>query len=62
MAFRNGVSIATLMAEKTGESVIEVHDTATGSKGISAALKVMSAGLSYFKVYAPKRSSCRRAV
>jgi len=56
MAFRNGVSIATLMAEKTGESVIEVHDTATGSKGISAALKVMSAGLSYFKVYAPKEA------
>lgn len=53
MVFRNGVSIATLMPEKTGESVIEVHDTATGSKGISAALKVMSAGLSYFKVYAP---------
>lgn len=56
MAFRNGVSIATLMAEKTGESAIEVHDTATGSKGISAALKVMSAGLSHFKVYAPKEA------
>lgn len=56
MAFRNGVSIATLMAEKTGESTIEVHDTATGSKGMSAALKVMSAGLSYFKVYAPKEA------
>jgi len=56
MVFRNGASIATLMAEKTGESAIEVHDTATGSKGISAALKVMSAGLSYFKVYAPKEA------
>ncbi|MCX5717242.1 MAG: hypothetical protein NTW44_02810 [Nitrospirae bacterium] len=56
MVFRNGVSIATLMAEKTGESAIEVHDTATGSKGISAALKVMSAGLNYFKVYAPKEA------
>jgi hypothetical protein len=56
MVFRNGVSIATLMAEKTGESAIEVHDTATGSKGMSAALKVMSAGLSYFKVYAPKEA------
>lgn len=56
MVFRNGVSIATLMPEKTGESAIEVHETATGSKGISAALKVMSAGLSYFKVYAPKEA------
>ncbi|MBI3378260.1 MAG: hypothetical protein HY035_07670 [Nitrospirae bacterium] len=56
MVFRNGASIATLMAEKTGESAIEVHDTATGSKGISAALKVMSAGLSHFKVYAPKEA------
>ncbi|RJQ40641.1 MAG: hypothetical protein C4550_03300 [Nitrospiraceae bacterium] len=56
MVFRNGVSIATLMAEKTGESAIEVHDTATGSRGASAAFKVMSAGLSYFKIHAPKEA------
>jgi len=56
MVFRNGVSIATLMAEKTGESAIEVHDTATGSRGASPAFKVMSAGLSYFKIYAPKEA------
>jgi len=56
MIFRNGVSLATFMAEKTGESAIEVHDAATGSKGLSPAFKVMSAGLSYFKVYAPKEA------
>lgn len=56
MVFRNGASIATLMAEKTGESAIEVHDTATGSRGASHAFKVMSAGLSYFKIYAPKEA------
>jgi len=56
MAFRNGVNIATLMAEKTGASSVEVHDTSTGSKGISAPFKVMSAGLNHFKVYAPKEA------
>lgn len=56
MVFRNGVSIATLMAEKVGEASVEVHDTAIGSKGISAAFKVMSAELSHFKVYAPKEA------
>lgn len=56
MVFRNGVSIAALMAEKTGESAIEVYDTATGSKGISPALKVVPASLSHFKVYAPKEA------
>jgi len=57
MVFRNGISIAALTAEKTGESVFEVYDTATGSKGVSAVLKVMPAGLSHFKVYAPKEAA-----
>ncbi len=54
--FRNGVNIATLMAEKTGEISIEVQDTSTGSRGVSSGVKVLPAVLSYFKVYAPKEA------
>lgn len=54
--FKNGASIATLMGEKVGEAAVEVHDTVTGSKGVSPGIKVMPAILSHFKVYAPKES------
>lgn len=55
--FKNGAGIATLMGEKAGEVVVEVHDTATGSKGVSPGIKIMSAMLSHFKVYAPKEAT-----
>lgn len=54
--FKNGASIATLMGEKVGEAAVEVHDTVTGSKGVSPGIKVMPAMLSHFKVYAPKEA------
>ncbi|MBI4684833.1 MAG: hypothetical protein HY755_06510 [Nitrospirae bacterium] len=54
--FRAGVSIATIMAEKTGEVSVEVHDTGTGSKGRSSGINVTPAGLDHFKVYAPKEA------
>ncbi len=54
--FRNSVSIATLIAEKIGEVAVEVHDTVTGSKGISTGVKVVPAMLSHFKVFAPKEA------
>jgi len=56
LLFRNGVGIATLTAEKIGESAIEVYDSATGSKGVSHSVKVVPAGLSHFNVYAPKEA------
>jgi len=52
--FRKGVSVVTLMTEKTGEAMVEVHDVTTGSKGISPVVKVVPSMLSHFKVFAPK--------
>lgn len=54
--FRDGVSMATLSAEKTGEALIEVRDQVTGSKGATSNVKVSPAMLSYFKVFGPKEA------
>lgn len=54
--FRDGVGIVTLVAEKIGEAAVEVHDTATGSKGIGSGVKVVPSTLSHFKLYAPKEA------
>lgn len=54
--FKNGAGIATLMGEKAGEAAVEVHDVATGSKGVGPGIKIMPAMLSHFKVYAPKEA------
>lgn len=55
--FRDGVGIVTLAAEKIGEAAVEVHDAATGSKGIGPGVKVVPSTLSHFKVYAPKEAA-----
>jgi hypothetical protein len=55
--FRDGVGVATLMAEKTGEAAVEVYDTVTGSKGTSANLKILPSTLSQFKLSAPKEAT-----
>lgn len=54
--FRDGISMSTLSAEKTGEASIEVRDQVTGSKGVTSNIKVSPAMLSYFKVFGPKET------
>jgi len=52
--FKKGATTATLVSEKTGEAFVEVHETTTGSKGVSKPVTIIPASLSYFRVSAPK--------
>lgn len=52
--FKKGSAAVTLVSEKIGDGFIEVHETTTGSKGISKAISIVPAPLSYFRVLAPK--------
>lgn len=55
--FKKGVSTVTLVSEKTGDAFVEVHEAITGSKGISKAISIVPAILSYFRVSAPKEAT-----
>lgn len=52
--FKKGTTTVSLVSEKSGDAFIEVHETTTGSKGISKAISIAPAALSYFRVLAPK--------
>lgn len=52
--FKKGAASVSLLSEKTGDAIVEVHETTTGSKGISKAITIAPAPLSYFRVSAPK--------
>lgn len=54
MDFKNGLASAAFISEKAGEVVIDLQDTASGSKGTTHAIQVTPAGLAYFKLQAPK--------
>ena len=54
MDFKNGVASATFVSEKAGDLVIELQDAASGSKGTTQNIQVTPAGLSYFKLQAPR--------
>lgn len=52
--FKKGAAAVTLVSEKTGDALVEVHETTTGSKGVSKAITIVPASLSYFRVLSPK--------
>lgn len=52
--FKKGAAAVTLVSEKTGDAFVEVHETATGSKGVSKAITIVPSSLNYFRVLAPK--------
>lgn len=52
--FKKGTTTVSLVSEKSGDAVVEVHETITGSKGISKPISIVPATLSYFRVLAPK--------
>lgn len=51
--FKNGVAIVSVVGKKSGETVVEVNDSLTNSKGQSGKIIINPAMLSYFKVNAP---------
>lgn len=52
--FKKGTTTVSLISEKSGDAFVEVHETTTGSKGISKPISIVPATLSYFRVLAPK--------
>jgi len=52
--FKNGTAVATFVSEKAGSSLIELQELTSGSRGRSNEVAVTPAGLSLFKVQAPK--------
>ncbi len=52
--FKKGAVAVSLVSEKSGDALIEVHETVTGSKGLSKSISIVPAELSYFRVSAPK--------
>ncbi len=52
--FKNGLASAAFISEKAGDVVIDLQDTASGSKGTTKTIQVTPAGLAYFKLQAPK--------
>lgn len=52
--FKKGTTTVSLVSEKSGDAFVEVHETITGSKGISKPISIVPATLSYFRVLAPK--------
>lgn len=54
MDFKNGLASAAFISEKAGEVVINLQDTASGSRGTTQTIQITPAGLAYFKLQAPK--------
>lgn len=52
--FKNGLASAAFISEKAGEVVINLQDTASGSRGTTQTIQIAPAGLAYFKLQAPK--------
>lgn len=52
--FKNGLASAVLVSEKVGDVVIELQDTASGSRGKTQNIQVNPSSLAYFKLQAPK--------
>ncbi len=54
MDFKNGLASAAFISEKAGNVVIDLQDSASGSKGATQTIQVTPAELAYFKLQAPK--------
>ncbi|MBI5632092.1 MAG: hypothetical protein HZA15_01210 [Nitrospirae bacterium] len=52
--FKNGLASAVLVSEKVGDLVIELQDTASGSRGKTQNIQINPSSLAYFKLQAPK--------
>lgn len=51
--FKNGAASATLVSEKTGSAIVDVHEVSTGSSGRGEII-VDPAELVYFRIYSPR--------